>query len=92
MNKITESVAEYLKDCQFTDWQNRPYFPEEEDFIKLFDDLIEFYSFYSQLAPLVNYQAFEDELLPEDVVDKIKKEIDWHEVRETWWNYNKYTI
>jgi len=26
------------------------------------------------------------------VVDKIKKEIDWHEVRETWWDYNKYTI
>jgi len=89
MNKITEIVAEHLKDSEFTDFFNRNYFPEEEDFIKKFDHLIEFYSFYSQLAPLVNYQAFEDELLPEDVVDKIKKEIDWHEVRETWWDYNR---
>jgi hypothetical protein len=36
----------------------------------------------------VNYQAFEDELLPEDVVRQITDEIDWHEVRETWADYN----
>jgi hypothetical protein len=89
MNKITEIVAEHLKDSEFTDFFNRNYFPEEADFIKKFDHLIEFYSFYSQLAPYALYECSEDECLPEAIVKEIVNEIDWHEVRETWADYNR---
>ena len=71
MNKITELVAEYLKDCQFTDWQNRPYFPEEEDFVKKWKHIIE------------------DDGLVYDIALAYENEIDWDEVRETWWEYNE---
>jgi hypothetical protein len=72
MNKITKIVAEYLKDSEFTDWMNRPYFPEEEDFIKKYKDLTE------------------DDNLASLIAEAYESEIDWHEVRETWWDYNKY--
>lgn len=90
MNKITELVAELMKTSEFkTRIMGKYYEPFEEDFIDKFDDRIEHYYFYSQLAPLVNYQAFEDELLPEDVVENIKSQINWDKVKDAWSDYNR---
>jgi hypothetical protein len=90
MNKITELVSELMKTSEFkTNVMGKYYEPFEEDFIDKFDDRIEHYYFYSQLAPLVNYQASDDECLPEYVVDEIKNEIDWDVVKDTWADYNR---
>lgn len=71
MNKITEIVGEYLKDCQFNH-MNHSFFPEEEDFVKKYKDLIE------------------DSNLPCLIAELYECEIDWQEVRNIWWDYNKY--